>query len=100
MGKLFTFTLAIAVCLGTTAFLASHDRAVGSCHASAALAANAAFRDGLYVGKLAAEAGRPMRAPAGRWSTDADRARFVAGFERGYNDSRDGLAARGQNRSE
>ena len=100
MGKLFTFALAIAVCVGTTAFLASHNRGAGLSPANAALAANAAFRDGLYVGKLAAEAGRPMHAPAGRWSTDADRAGFVAGFERGYNDSRASLAAKGQNGSE
>jgi len=88
MGKLFTFTLAIVVCLGTTAMLASHDHAVRiSQKTNVPLASDAAFRDGLYVGKLAAESGRPLHAPAGRWSKDADRANFVAGFQRGYNDT-------------
>src|SRR5450631_3035622 len=99
MGKLLTFTLAIVVCLGTTATLASHDRAVRlSQKANAPLAADAAFRDGLYVGKLAAEAGRPLHAPAGRWSSDADRASFVAGFQRGYNETLASLISGGQNR--
>ncbi len=99
MGKLFTFTLAIAVCLGTTAMLASHDRAMRrSQGVGVPLASDAAFRDGLYVGKLAAEAGRPLHAPAGRWSKDADRANFVAGFQRGYNDTVANRVTRGLNR--
>ncbi len=99
MGKLFTFTLAFAVCLGTTAMLASHDRAVRlSQKTSAPLASDAAFRDGLYVGKLAAEAGRPLHAPAGRWSKEADRASFVTGFQRGYNETLSSLISGGPNR--
>src|SRR5450755_13563 len=99
MGKVFTFALAIVVCLGTTATLASHDRAVRlSQRANAPLASDAAFRDGLYVGKLAAEAGRPLHAPAGRWSRDADRANFVAGFQRGYNETLASLISGGPDR--
>jgi opacity protein-like surface antigen len=99
MGKIFTFTLAIAVCLGTTAMLASHDRAVRlSQKTSVPPASDAAFRDGLYVGKLAAEAGRPLHAPAGRWSRDADRTSFVAGFQRGYNETLASLISGGQKR--
>ena len=99
MGKVFTFTLAFAVCLGTTAMLASHDRTVRlSQKTNAPLAADAAFRDGLYVGKLAAEAGRPLHAPAGRWSREADRASFVGGFQRGYNETLGNRMSGGQNR--
>jgi hypothetical protein len=99
MGKLFTFTLAIVVCLGTTAMLASHERSVRlSQKTNAPLASDAAFRDGLYVGKLAAEAGRPLHAPAGRWSRDLDRANFVAGFQRGYNETLASRVSGGQNR--
>jgi hypothetical protein len=87
MDKIFTFALAIAVCLGTTAVLANSGRAarLGQ-SAGPQMAADGAFRDGLYVGRLAAERGRPMRPQTGRWSSERDRASFVAGYRRGYND--------------
>jgi hypothetical protein len=49
-----------------------------------ALAVNGAFRDGLYSGKLAAESGRPLQAPIGRWAAADDRTFFAKGYERGY----------------
>jgi len=98
MGRLLTFALAIVVCLGTTAMLASHDRALRlNQKANVPLASDAAFRDGLYVGKLAAEAGRPLHAPSGRWSKDTDRANFLAGFLRGYNETMASRVSGGQN---
>jgi hypothetical protein len=51
------------------------------------LAADGAFRDGLYLGKLAAERGQPQRVAIGRWLTDHDRSMFTAGYLRGYNAS-------------
>ena len=94
MDKLLTCALAIAVCLGTTGMLASrHPSALFSQTANAPLAADAPFRDGLYVGELAARAGRPQHAPVGRWSNQADRARFAAGYRLGYHDSLAALAA-------
>jgi hypothetical protein len=50
-------------------------------------AADGAFRDGLYLGKLAAEAGQRLRPAIGRWSTEQDRAMFTDGYWRGYSDS-------------
>jgi hypothetical protein len=90
MSKLSTFALAIAVSLGTTAMLANSQRTVDpNRSAEARLAGDGAFRDGLYLGKLAAENGDAVARPAiGRWSTDQDRATFAAGFRRGYNESR------------
>jgi hypothetical protein len=85
MDKLFTFALAIAVSLGTTAMLANRSYGTQPI-ADAQLAPDGAFRDGLYVGQLAAESGRPPHAPAGRWSSGNDRTSFVAGYQRGYND--------------
>jgi hypothetical protein len=41
----------------------------------------------MYLGKLAAESGRPLRPAIGRWSTDQDRATFTAGYRRGYNET-------------
>ena len=39
-------------------------------------ATNAAYRDGLYLGKLAAEQGRDSHIASGRWSQENDRAAF------------------------
>jgi hypothetical protein len=88
MNKLFTLALATAVCLGTTVLLANNRPAARHLHsADAQMAADGAFRDGLYVGRLAAEGGGPLRPQIGRWSNEHDRAAFVAGYRRGYQDS-------------
>jgi hypothetical protein len=88
MSKLSTYALAIAVCLGTTAMLANSKRTIHSTSSvDARLEADGAFRDGLYLGKLAAESGQPLSPAVGRWSTDQDRATFTAGYRRGYNES-------------
>jgi hypothetical protein len=49
-------------------------------------AASAPFRDGLYLGKLAAQRGEPVHVATGRWSADNDRTLFAAGYEQGYNE--------------
>jgi hypothetical protein len=100
MDKLFTFALVIAVSLGTTAMLANSGRSGRQDQtADVHLASDGAFRDGLYVGRLSAEGGRALRPPVGRWSGEQDRASFVAGYQRGYNDSLAG-AASGANQPE
>jgi len=48
------------------------------------LATNAAYRDGLYLGKLAAE-GNQHRIAAARWARVEDREHFAAGYEQAYN---------------
>ena len=88
MEKLLTYAVAIAVCLGTSAVLANSGIATRRHSVPyAEAAADGAFRDGLYVGRLSAESGRPSRAPIARWSTEKDRASFVAGYRRGYEGS-------------
>jgi len=88
MTRLSIYALAIAVCLGTTAMLAISDRPVSpGTGPEARFAADGAFRDGLYLGKLAAESGQQLRPAIGRWSTDRDRAMFTAGYRRGYNET-------------
>jgi hypothetical protein len=99
MEKAFTFAMAIAVSLGTTALLAGSGRATRQTTDSQ-MAADGAFRDGLYVGRLAAEAGRPLRPQIGRWSNEHDRTSFVAGYQRGYNDVLASAMARTHNRVE
>jgi hypothetical protein len=88
MSRLSTYALAIAVSLGTTAMLDNNHRAIKTnASAEARLAADGAFRDGMYLGKLAAESGRPLHPAIGRWSTDQDRATFTAGYRHGYNET-------------
>ena len=88
MNKLVTYSLAIAVSLGTTAMLDNNQHSdSANASAEARLAADGAFRDGMYLGKLAAGNRQPLRPAVGRWSTEQDRARFTAGYERGYSES-------------
>ena len=47
-------------------------------------ATDAAYRDGLFQGKLAAERGRKPIPNVGRWSSGEDRSSFVAGYTQGY----------------
>ena len=58
-----------------------------------------AFRDGLYLGKLAAEHDNGPHVAAGRWSTAADRASFSAGYQRGYSEVLASRAAPSPNRA-
>ena len=85
MDKIFTLALVVAVAYATTAMFANNRLAVPQ-HpsADAPMANDGAFRDGIYVGRLAAEAGRPKQPQIGRWSSAADRASFVSGYQRGY----------------
>jgi hypothetical protein len=41
---------------------------------------SAAYRDGLYVGKLTAQRGEQRLAPTARWSAQIDRDAFLAGY--------------------
>jgi hypothetical protein len=88
MKKLSIYTFVIAASLGATAMLATSGQTPAPVQASEAqFSADGAFRDGLYVGKLAAEQGQPMRPSIGRWSTAHDRSTFSAGYRRGYDES-------------
>lgn len=60
---------------------------------------NGAFRDGLYLGKLAGEHDGGPHIASGRWSTAADRASFSAGFQRGYSEVLASRAAPSSNRA-
>jgi hypothetical protein len=88
MDKILTFALALAVSLGTTAVLANSRPAARQRQRDEQRATDGAFRDGLYVGRLAAESRRPLSPQIGRWSSDRDRSSFVAGYRRGYDDAR------------
>jgi hypothetical protein len=46
-----------------------------------------AYRDGMYLGRLAAKDGEAPHIASGRWSADEDRASFSAGYEHGYTET-------------
>ena len=54
---------------------------------SVEMAGDAAYRDGLFLGKLNREGRQHMLAPVGRWSTEKDRASFVQGYRQGLESS-------------
>jgi hypothetical protein len=86
MLRLLTYVLAIG-CVGTSAMIVQRDLGTSQAQSAAALrAADGAFRDGLYLGKLARTAKSSMHPPVGRWSTEKDRASFVAGYRQGFGD--------------
>jgi hypothetical protein len=88
MSKLSRYACAFAACLGTMAMLANtNGKVIAGTGAEARFASDGAFRDGLYLGKIAAEGGQPLRLAVGRWSTEQDRSMFTAGYHRGYSDS-------------
>jgi hypothetical protein len=47
-------------------------------------AADAAYRDGLFLGQYDAKQGREPHVSIGRWSSAADRESFKAGYQAGY----------------
>ncbi|MGB8581116.1 MAG: hypothetical protein WCD47_09865 [Candidatus Sulfotelmatobacter sp.] len=96
MNKASTYILAIAVSLGTTAMLNNghHSKTntnfsngnSSSTNLEARMQADGAFRDGFYLGKLAAESGQARRPAVGRWSAERDRVTFTSGYLRGYDE--------------
>jgi len=94
MKKLSSYTFVIVLSLGAIAMLANSGQTPAPVQGSPAqgspaqLAANGAFRDGFYLGRLAAEGGQPVRPSIGRWSTAQDRSMFSAGYRRGYDESK------------
>ena len=46
--------------------------------------ADAAYRDGAYQAKIDVQSRRKAHLSSGRWSTDQDRASFIAGYEQNY----------------
>ena len=84
----YLYALALVICVGTTAVLAvSNHNVKSNPNVETGLASDGAFRDGLYLGKLAAESGQAPRLAIGRWSADQDRSMFAAGYRRGYSES-------------
>jgi hypothetical protein len=103
MKKLYLCASALALCVGAAAM-----RPSGRLYTSSSLGGNGAeknrvgsetsrltsgaYRDGLYLGRLTAQRGRPHHVASGRWATADDRALFTAGYDQGYQESAAGHA--------
>ena len=85
MKRLSLFASVIALGMGTASMLHG-DRPVAyfSANDNVAQTTNGAFRDGLYLGRLAAERGIPQHVARGRWATAEGQASFTVGYESGY----------------
>ena len=96
MKKLSLFTVVIALCLSAAAMIQSGRASNGrqTSKVDASRVTSAPFRDGLYLGKLAAERGGESHISVGRWATEGDRASFAAGFQQGYHDGLVRLASK------
>ena len=69
------------------AFAAGYDqsyRHVVAARMTDTAAPDAAYRDGLYLGKLQAEEGRSARTATSRWSSEKDRSSYAKGYTEAY----------------
>jgi len=83
-------TIALVAALGTgSAFM------LGTEHSSSGPTqrTDGAFRDGLYLGRLAAQSGAERHVSVGRWASAQDRSSFSAGYEQGYSEFASRVAA-------
>jgi hypothetical protein len=89
MKKLYLCAAALALCVGTAATLPSGRLKTSSSPGESSDGnlnhhRSGAFRDGLYLGRLAAERGQPRHVASGRWSATEDRTLFTMGYDHGY----------------
>jgi hypothetical protein len=94
MKKLSLYASAIALTCGATVLLAAgavHRSEIVADHPGSRMAA--AFRDGLFLGRLDSEAGRKQHLITGRWSENADRRLFVSGYLQAYREKYGAIGA-------
>jgi hypothetical protein len=84
MAKLVNATIVLVLSGGAVLAL-SNARTKSANDLDSQFAQDGAFRDGLFLGKLAEETGQAMRPPISRWSSEQDRAMFSEGYHRGYS---------------
>ena len=85
--KKFSLLAAVLALFSATAAMFHRDSPLtASASESRTLDTKAAFRDGLYLGRLTAQRGGQMHIASGRWANPSDRGLFVSGFERGYHE--------------
>ena len=82
-----SFTLAVVLGFGTAIMLLTdHADHFSPSNQTIAQTTDAAYRDGLYLGRLVAESGAEPHVASGRWATSENRSSFTAGYQRGYGE--------------
>lgn len=85
--SMYVFTIIVAcTAIGMLATVALHRSLVAA--GNVTNDTDAAFRDGLFLGRLDAEQDRKPHLMSGRWNTDADRRLFVAAYLQAYREMR------------
>ena len=89
MKKVSLLVSVVMLGMGTSSsvFHAKHQSNFPSANENISRVTDGAFRDGLYLGKLAAKRGIAPHVASGRWATESDRASFTAGYQQGYEES-------------
>jgi len=86
MNRFVYLILVIVIGTGTASILRSHQNHLPpGLNQSVAQTIDGAFRDGLYLGRLAAESRAEPHVAVGRWATVEDRSSFTAGYHQGYS---------------
>jgi hypothetical protein len=87
MKRFSLLALVVALGMATASMLRTdHHNRLPSPDENVAQNADGAFRDGLYLGRLAAESSTEVHMATGRWGTVTDRSSFTAGYQRGYSE--------------
>ncbi len=85
MKRIFILVFGIVIgAAGSSVITGARSATFGSRTADVTQATNAAYRDGMFLGKLDSRSGRGRHACVARWSASADRSSFAAGYEAGY----------------
>jgi ABC-type antimicrobial peptide transport system permease subunit len=82
MRRISVLMLGIAIGAGASTMMSSVRANVQNTKVNQQI--NAAYRDGLFLGRLDVNQGRTAHVCVGRWSAASDRNSFVAGYEAGY----------------
>jgi hypothetical protein len=84
MKKFSLYASAIALTCGASVLLAAGSARRSGAQPDARM--DAAFRDGLFLGRRDVDAGRTQHLMTGRWSGDVDRRLFVSGYLQAYRE--------------
>jgi hypothetical protein len=97
--RILSYLMTAILSVGVTLIGEGAVRAPKAAAGNAPQLTNAAFRDGRYMARLDIENGRGPYLSIGRWSTNADRASYVAGYQQAYPQVISAEGIRDQNRS-
>lgn len=87
----YLFLLVLPLGVGTVGLASRANQPRKLKSADASRETDAAYRDGLYLGRLDGQEGRKVRPSVARWNANQDRASFLFGYQEGY---REGQSAR------